>query len=122
MQIEKICKNGVNIAVINSPEQLICDTQSALDLMMSVKYEADTQRVVIAKHNITEDFFILSTGLAGEILQKFVNYQIKIAIYGDYAHYTSKPLHDFIYESNQGQNVFFVTSQEEAIEKLAQAG
>ena len=122
MQIEKICKNGVNIAVINSPEQLICDTQSALDLMMSVKYEADTQRVVIAKHNITGDFFILSTGLAGEILQKFVNYQIKIAIYGDYAHYTSKPLHDFIYESNQGQNVFFVTSQEEAIEKLAQAG
>ena len=87
MQIEKICKNGVNIAVINSPEQLICDTQSALDLMMSVKYEADTQRVVIAKHNITEDFFILSTGLAGEILQKFVNFGRSAAPGISFAHY-----------------------------------
>ena len=67
---------------------------------------------------ITEDFFVLSTGLAGEILQKFVNYGGRIAIYSDYSHYTSKPLKDFIYESNNGKDVFFVSSLEEAVEKL----
>ena len=61
---------------------------------------------------------LLSTGLAGEILQKFVNYGGRIAIYGDYSHYTSKPLKDFIYESNNGKDVFFVSSLEEAVEKL----
>ena len=121
MQIEKVVKIGVNIAVINSPEQLISDSQSALDLIMSAKYNTEAERIVLAKHQLSEDFFVLSTGLAGEILQKFVNYQIKIAIYGDYSQYTSKPLRDFIYESNQGQNVFFVQSLEEAVDRLAQA-
>ena len=44
--------------------------------------------------------------MAGEILQKFINYHVKIAIYGDYSVYTSKPLRDFIYESNHGKDVF----------------
>jgi len=63
-------------------------------------------------------FRILSTGLAGEILQKYTNYGGRIAIYGDYSRYTSKPLRDFIYESNKGKSVFFVATKEEAIEML----
>ncbi|MFG6395240.1 MAG: DUF4180 domain-containing protein [Lachnospiraceae bacterium] len=61
---------------------------------------------------------MLSTKIAGEILQKFTNYHIKIAIYGDYSCYTSKPLKDFIFESNKGSNFFFVASKEEALQKL----
>lgn len=72
----------------------------------------------IDKELVLEDFFILSTGLAGEILQKYVNYGGRIAIYGDYFHYTSKPLKDFIYESNHGKDVFFVQTREEAIDML----
>ena len=53
------------------------------------------------------------------MLQKYINYGGRIAIYGDYSHYTSKPLHDFIYESNKGSNVSFVSTLEEAVEKLA---
>ena len=47
--------------------------------------------------------------------------EAKLAIYGDYSHYTSKPLHDFIYESNKGRDFFFVESREEALRKLAEA-
>ena len=71
--------------------------------------------------SIIEDFFILSSGLAGEILQKFINYGGKIAIYGDFSKYTSKPLKDFIYESNKGRDVFFVTTKEEAIQKISKS-
>lgn len=85
---------------------------------MSVEYETNSNRIVINKDNICEEFFILSSGIAGEILQKFVNYGFKIAIYGDYSKYTSKPLKDFIYESNLGQNIFFVNTKNEAIERL----
>ena len=77
-----------------------------------------TKNIVIDKKLIAEYFFILRTGLAGEILQKYINYGGRIAIYGDYSHYTSKPLKDFIYESNKGKDVFFVSTQKEAIEML----
>lgn len=62
---------------------------------MTVKYETGTKNMVIDKRIIADNFFILSSGLAGEILQKFINYGVRCAIYGDYSHYTSKPLNDF---------------------------
>lgn len=120
MNIKTITENKINIAIISSNEKLITDAQSALDLIMTVEYETKSNRIIISKNNICEDFFVLSTGIAGEILQKFINYGFKIAIYGDYSKYTSKPLKDFIYESNSGKNIFFVNTQEEAIEKLKQ--
>lgn len=116
MKIELLKEKG--IAIVSSDEKIITDVQSALDLLMSVKYETGTSKIIMDKRNVADEFFILSSGMAGEILQKFVNYHIKIAIYGDYSKYTSKPLKDFIYESNKGKDVFFVSTQDEAIEVL----
>ena len=106
------------IAIVSSDEKIITDTQSALDLVMTVKYETGTNKIIMEKRTIVDEFFVLSSGMAGEILQKFINYHIKIAIYGDYSKYTSKPLKDFIYESNKGKDVFFVSSLHEAVEML----
>lgn len=119
MNIKKIEKNGVVCAVIQSSEVVITDSQSALDILMTAKHEVGTENIVIDKAFIAEDFFILSSGLAGEILQKYMNYHGRIAIYGDFSRYTSKPLKDFIYESNHGHDVFFAATQEEAISMLA---
>ena len=121
MKIEHLNENGIDLAVISSDEAVITGVQSALDLMMSVKYETGAERIVIPKELICEEFFILSTGIAGEILKKFINYHEKAAIYCDYSHYTSKPLKDFIYESNQGKDIFFTATREQAIQKLARA-
>ena len=118
MTISKVEKNNIVCAVVESDETVIRDTQSALDVLISAKYEAGTSNIVIAKKLINEEFFILSTGLAGEILQKYINYGGRIAIYGDYSHYTSKPLKDFMYESNNGKDVFFVSTKEEAVHML----
>lgn len=118
MIIEKIEKDNKILALVTGNEKIITDVQSALDIAMSAKYDINTNKIIIDKKIIAEDFFILSTGLAGEILQKYINYDVKIAIYGDYSRYTSKPLKDFIYESNKGNDVFFVSSKDEAVEKL----
>jgi hypothetical protein len=121
MDINYVNQNGVEIAVIQSEEIVITDLQSALDLMATARYGNECDRIVIPKIAIAEDFFVLSTKVAGEILQKFVTYQCKLAIYGDYSHYTSKPLRDFIYESNNGGHIFFVSTKDEAVNKLAGA-
>lgn len=118
MSFEVSNKNGVDYAVVVSDGRVIYDEQSALDLLIDAKYNAGTKNIIIDKKLITEDFFVLSTGLAGAILQKFINYGGRIAIYGDFTEYTSKPLKDFIYESNKGKDVFFVATKEEAIAKL----
>lgn len=120
MKIEQIRQNDINVVVIASEDKIITDVQSALDMAVSVIYETGVDRIIINKDNVTNDFFVLSTGVAGEVLQKFINYHIKIAIYGDYSGYTSKPLKDFIYESNNGKDAFFVATKEEAIRKLVE--
>ena len=113
MKFEKIdCGNGIAVAV-SSDSMIITDVDSALDLLMSAKYEAGTKYIAVDKKLITEDFFVLSSGLAGEVLQKYINYGGKIAIYGDFSRYTSKPLKDFIYESNKRKTAFFVETEEE---------
>ena len=118
MKTEVIKKNNTEIAVVSSEELLITDVQSALDLVMTVSYETGCANIVLNKEAVAEDFFVLSTCLAGEILQKFINYGVRFAIYGDFSGYTSKPLKDFIYESNNGRDIFFTASLEKAVEKL----
>jgi hypothetical protein len=77
MNIAKVEAGGENIAVVSSSEILIEDVQTALDLMATVYY-AGCDRIVINKSLISESFFDLKTRLAGEILQKFINYRVKV--------------------------------------------
>lgn len=93
--------------------------QSALDFIATVGFETGCKRIILNKSAICDDFFDLSTRLAGEVLQKFINYNIKIAIVGDFSSYTSKSLKDFIYECNKGKDIFFLQNEKQAIEKLS---
>ncbi|MFF2529808.1 DUF4180 domain-containing protein [Brevibacillus sp. NPDC058079] len=120
MNITKVEAAVGNIAIVSGSEVLIIDVQSALDLIATVHYEADSNLIIINKSLINESFFDLKTRLAGEILQKFINYRVKVAIVGDFSVYTSKSLKDFIYESNNGKDIFFLPTEEQAIEKLSQ--
>lgn len=122
MNIKTLERNNTLIAIIQSDGVIIADAQSALDFIMSIQYETGCRHIVINKAAITEEFFKLSNGIAGEILQKFINYRVKFAVIGDFSHYVSKPLKDLIYESNHGKDVFFVSTEEEATEKLACVG
>ena len=116
--LEKIVRNGTLCAAVTGGEVVIRDAQSALDLLMCAAYEAGTKNIVISRSQIAEEFFHLSTGLAGEILQKYINYGGRIAIYGNDLHSASEPLKDFIYESYKGKSVFFVSTREEAVDML----
>ena len=108
------------IVVVNSDSIIIVDGQSAMDLLATVHYDDECDRIAINKEAIIDDFFVLSSGVAGEVLQKVVNFRKKFAIIGDFSVYTSKSLHDFIYECNSGRDVFFVKTEQEAINRLSE--
>lgn len=109
--------NQVSIARIISEGIIINNEQDALDLIANCYYSGSSKLIFHESH-IHPDFFDLKTGLAGNILQKFSNYQAQLAIKGDFSSYTSKSLQDFIRESNRGNRIFFVATEEEAIFKL----
>lgn len=122
MKTEVIRRNNMEIAIVSSDELLITDVQSALDLIMTIKYETGCTNIAVNKDAIVNDFFVLSTCLAGEILQKFINYGVRFAVYGDFSKYTSKPLKDFMYESNRGKNIYFQPTVSCAVDKLSGCG
>lgn len=109
-----------DIAVVRGEGLILTDVQSALDLIGYVNFKAGSNKIIVYKENIAEDFFVLSNGKLGEVLQKFVNYGISLAIVGDFSIYTSKPLKDFVYESNKGKHIFFTKNEQSAIEKFSQ--
>lgn len=111
--------NEKTLLAVNEGEGLLLsDAQSALDLIANTWGVGECSALVIMKRDIDERFFDLSTRLAGEALQKFVNYNMKVAIVGDFSGYTSKSLRDFIRECNNGGSVFFVDTVLQAVDML----
>ncbi|MGD2033842.1 MAG: DUF4180 domain-containing protein [Bacteroidales bacterium] len=118
MKIEISEYSGINLAEVISENIEICQVQDALDIIGNCDYRG-ARNIIIHQKNICPDFFDLSTGIAGEILQKFSTYRVKLAIVGDFSKFKSKSLKDFMYESNNLGRILFVGSVAEAKERLA---
>lgn len=118
MKIEITNKNETSIAKIKSNNIEIKNAQDALDIFANCMYQG-ASKIIIYEKNIIADLFDLKTGIAGEVFQKCSNYKVQLAIVGDYSKFTSKSLRDFILESNKHGQINFVSSLEEAFERLA---
>lgn len=108
--------NQQKIAEIQSSEIIINTADDALNLLGDLYYQG-YDKIVMYEHQITPDFFELKNGMAGEILQKFSNYRMQLAIIGEFDKYKSKSLNDFIFESNKSKLIKFVKELKEVIHK-----
>ena len=118
MKIESHIINDTKIAEIVSDTLVIKTSEDGLDLLGNLYYQ-DFDKIVIQEKNIPPDFFDLKNGMAGEILQKFSNYRVRLAIVGDFTPYSSKSIKDFIYESNKKGQINFVNTTTEALSLLS---
>lgn len=118
MEIKFHIRNDKKIAEVISENLLIQNASDSLDLMGNLYYQ-DVDKIVLHQKNITPEFFDLKNGLAGEMLQKFSNYRVRLAIVGDFSNYTSKSITDFLFESNKMGQINFVPSVDDALAVLA---
>lgn len=118
MKIKTHDNNDIKIAELISEDYIINEVDDGIDLLGNLYYQG-FDKIIIHEKNITPDFFDLKNGIAGEILQKFSTYRVQLAIVGNFAKYTSKSLNDFIYESNKGRHINFVSSCAEALKILS---
>jgi len=110
--------NNTRIAEVISENTIIKTVEDGLDLLGNLYYQG-FDKIIIHEKNITPEFFNLKTGIAGEILQKFSNYRVSLAIVGDFSIYSGKSIQDFIFESNKGGRINFVRSVAEGLERFS---
>ena len=117
MQIKIHDIQNTRVAEVISDTIVIGNIEDGTDLLGNIYYQ-DFGCVILHEKNITPQFFDLKTKMAGEILQKFSNYRVRLVIVGDFDKYGSRSLRDFIFESNNGRMVNFTATIEEALQKL----
>lgn len=118
MTFETHNSNDQIIAEMIPGDFMIRTVEDALDLLGNLFYQYG-DKVILHAQSIVPDFFDLKSGLAGEVLQKFSNYRVRLAIVGDFTQFTGKSIQDFIYESNKGRQINFAATIDEAISALS---
>lgn len=100
---------------------ILSATQDANDFLGQA-WGSQADLMAIPTSRLSDDFFRLRTRLAGEVIQKFVNYRLRLALIGDISTWVgqSDALRDFVHESNQGAAVWFVPDLPALERRLAQ--
>ena len=114
---------GVRVMVLDPSGPAIATERDGLDLIGET-YGQEIDWLAIPLARLSPDFLKLSTGLAGAILQKAVQYGVNVAIVGDVSANmaASKPLNDFVGESNRGRHVWFVPDMDALRARLSRTG
>ena len=114
MPVFEVAGEGPPLAREQDAVDLIADSWGQREALFAIPVQ-----------RLPEEFFDLSTGLAGALLQKFVGYRRRVAILGDISAHTarSSALAGLVYESNRGNDVWFLADRSELDERLrAEAG
>lgn len=120
MQVNIIEHSGVLLGEIVSDTVVMHTVQDALDCMAEVRY-LGAEAMLLRQEHLPADFFVLRTRLAGDILQKYSNYRMRLAIIGAFEAVESESLRAFIRESNQGRQVAFLPDRGTALAWLTSA-
>lgn len=107
MEIKTHNIDNTKVAEIITDKVILRSTEDGLELLGNLYYQG-FDKIIIHEKNITPEFFDLRTKIAGEILQKFAQYQMPLIIVGDFSKYQSKSLNDFIFESNKSKQINFI--------------
>jgi len=94
--------------------------QSASDISAALAASVERGGLVIDEKDLTPDFFDLKTGLAGEVLQKFVNYRTKLAIIVRDASVYGGRFGELMHEHRTHPTVRFFNAEQSARQWLSQ--
>ena len=115
-------RHGVRMLECSAEETRLRTYNDAIDLV-GKSFENRATLIVIPVECLDEDFFRLRTGIAGELVQKFVQYRRRLAIVGDISRHLaeSSALCAFVNEANRGKQVWFLATREELDKRLREA-
>lgn len=112
---------GGHTVYVCAPDGPRLDGERAATDIIGHLFGAGAQVAAIPVERLGEGFLTLSTRIAGEVVQKFVNYGIRPVFVGDVSEAVARSdaLRDYIFECNRGRQVWFVPDMAELERKLA---
>lgn len=92
------------------PEGPVIDREDSATELIGELWGTDATVVAVPVERLDPGFFELSSGLAGAITQKLVNYRLRLVVLGDIAaqRAASDALDAYVWESNRGTQVWFL--------------
>ena len=114
--------HGVRVLECSTDAKPPRSAKDATDIITAA-WEHKAKLVVLPADWLGDDFFRLSTRVAGEVVQKLLDYRLRVAIVGDIADRlaASQALRDWVRECNEGRQIWFVRDLKELGERLAAA-
>ncbi len=115
--------HGLTVHVLDTEGAILSTGDDTSDLFGNAWYD-HVDLLVVPAARLSPDFFDLSSGFAGEFLRKSANYGIRLAVLGDVSARlaASESFDAFVWESNRGNSVWFVSDAAELDAKLARLG
>ena len=109
---------GEQVLVCDPDGPPIATERDALDLIGAAFLGATV--VAVPAGRLAPAFFTLGTRFAGEVMQKFVNYRLRLAVVGDISAHLERSgaLRALVAESNRHDQVWFVPDLDALEERL----
>ncbi len=98
-------------------KEIIEDIGDFLDFIGNAGYSG-VRSVLINSEHLTEDFFDLKSGVAGEYLQKLSNYALRAAILLDESHLEHPRFREMVFEANRSGSISYFKDKDAAIQWL----
>jgi hypothetical protein len=115
MAVEHLVNVYGTSVMVCAPDGIPVDTEGAATDLVGEALGRRAEVVVVPAERLTDDFFELVTGVADDIVQKFANHHVRLAIVGDISRHVeaSGTLGSWVADANRGRDVWFCETFDE---------
>lgn len=113
--MESVLKSvgGINYIDLTESNSRI-DQEGDLNDLLSLCYYHNSNLLLLSEKNLSSEFFNLRSGLAGAAMQKFANYQARVAILLPANAEQSTRFNELMYEMSSSNHFRFYDNREDA--------
>ncbi len=119
LEIDIISKNNGDIATIYGTDPLISDVNTAIDFLLDVRCSTGCYRFVIYRDIFCDEFYNPMKDITSDILKKFTDYSIKIAIVGQWEDVELNFLRSTIKNDKREKSIFIADTKKRALKMLS---
>ncbi|GAA4780665.1 hypothetical protein GCM10023200_12400 [Actinomycetospora chlora] len=116
MSAQTTDRHGVRVLVLDATGPAIAGDEAVLDVVGQALGDG-AEVVAIPASRLDPAFAQLASGVAGAVVQKFVNYRLRLVVVGTLGA-TSGPVADWVREANRGRELWFVADLDELDARL----
>lgn len=116
----RIVEFGAERVLVLSARGALLAKAAHINDFLAEAWGVEVGTIAIPVSRLGPEFFRLRSRLAGEVVQKFVNYGLRLVVLGDVSGHVSdsEAFRDFVYEANAGRHLWFLSDEVSLAQKF----